>query len=131
MDLLAYSQPVVGLDDLTTYYLLHHHDFGLEESAGEVVDGKQPPLIDQVYQLMHLWRAGDVAKVDAYPDDHGLRHEVMFHQLLQALIELAPAGSEERSLLESISNHVSARGEAPERKPGLFNKDLFGQKEES
>ena len=30
------------------------------------------------------------------------------HQLLQALIELAPAGSEERALLESLSNHVGA-----------------------
>jgi hypothetical protein len=34
----------------------------------------------------------------------------LFHQLLQALIELAPAGSEERALLESISNHVVGRG---------------------
>ena len=23
-----------------------------------------PPLIDQVHRLMHLWKAGDVAKVD-------------------------------------------------------------------
>lgn len=33
-----------------------------------------------------------------------------FPPLAQALIELSPAGSEERSLLESISNHVNARG---------------------
>ena len=68
-----------------------------------------------------------VAKVDAYLDDHGLRREAMFHQLLQALIELSPAGSEERSLLESISNHVQARGEAPKPKPGLFDGNLIGQ----
>ncbi len=188
---------VLGLDDLTTYYLLHRHDFGLEDAAigpcilyavscglsdsaladrhdllvrtggksaasedeedaeegekeevssgsgskvklkpwsvrkkktlGEVVEGKAPPMIDQVHKLMHLWKAGDVAKVDGYLDDHGLRREVIFQQLVQALIELSPAGSDERSLLESISNHVSARGEAPEHKPGLFDGKLFGE----
>jgi hypothetical protein len=34
----------------------------------------------------------------------------LFKRLLQSLIELSPHGSEERSLLESISNHVGARG---------------------
>lgn len=69
------------------------------------------PLIDQVHRLMHLWRAGNVVDVDEHLDGHGLRRHQLFHQLLQALIELAPAGSEERSLLESISNHVM--GQAP------------------
>ncbi|MHB1007013.1 MAG: DUF1156 domain-containing protein [Chloroflexota bacterium] len=67
------------------------------------------PLIDQVHRLMHLWRAGNVADVNEYLDDRGLRRHQLFHQLLQALIELAPAGSEERSLLESISNHVMSQ----------------------
>jgi hypothetical protein len=35
--------------------------------------------------------------------------------LLQALIELSPAGSEERSLLESISNHVSGNGKTAQK----------------
>jgi putative DNA methylase len=48
--------------------------------------------------------------VDAYLDARGLRRSNLFHQLLQALIELAPAGSEERALLESISNHLDVRG---------------------
>ena len=43
-------------------------------------------------------------------DIRGLRHNQLFHQLLQALIELAPAGIEERALMESISNHVVGRG---------------------
>jgi putative DNA methylase len=67
------------------------------------------PLIDQVHRLMHLWKAGDVNKVNDYLDIRGLRRNQLFHQLLQALIELAPAGSEERALLESISNHVVVR----------------------
>ena len=172
---------VSGLDDLTTYYLLHRHDFGLDDapigacilyavscglSDSALVDrfdllarigGKQPaedgddepgdeddadeeeagsgsqvclkawsqrkrktmgydaegrpaPLIDQVHRLMQLWKAGDVTKVDEYLDGRGLRRYALFHQLLQALIELAGAGMDERSLLESISNHVAARG---------------------
>jgi putative DNA methylase len=188
---------VSGLDDVTTYYLLHRHDFGFEEApAGacilyavscglsdrELVDrydllttvgkprpksnngeqeseyeessgstlrlkgwkerkspslGLDPvldkstarlplfpemeiqsdstrnqPLIDQVHRLMHLWRGGDVNRVNDYLDLHGLRRNQLFQQLLQALIELAPAGSEERVLLESISNHIGVQGKS-------------------
>jgi putative DNA methylase len=189
------AEAVSGLDDVTTYYLLHRHDFkmedapigacilyavscGLSDSAladqydilirtggqAEVEDddeevvpeaadeapeegtgskvklkawrqrtrkslgyeapgGRPVPLIDQIHRLMHLWKAGDVIKVDEYLEAKALRRNALFHQLLQALIELAPAGSEERSLLESISNHVVARGIAAEqiqrRLPGL------------
>ena len=59
---------------------------------------------------MHLWKAGDVVKVDEYLDARALRRNSIFIQLLQALIELSQAGSEERSILESLSNHVTARG---------------------
>jgi hypothetical protein len=184
------EETVSGLDDVTTYYLLHRHDFGMtdapigacilyaiscglsdtaladqydiliraggqnaaeeeeeeseEDSEGEIEEGtgsrvklipwsqrkrktigyeapggRTVPLIDQVHRLMHLWRAGDVVKVDEYLDAKGLRRNALFHQLLQALIELAQAGSEERSLLESISNHVAARGVAAEQHPML------------
>src|SRR6266702_4524125 len=178
---------VSGMDDVTTYYLLHRNDFGMESapigpcilyavSCGlsdsalttrydllartggqtdveesnedgdeEAEEGTSstvklkpwsqrkgaslgynapgappPPLIDQVHRLMHLWRAGDVTKVDEYLDVRGLGHNTFFHQLLQALIELAPAGSEERALLESISNHVAARGVLPIYPLGLM-----------
>ena len=75
------------------------------------------PLIDQIHRLMHLWKAGDVVKVDEYLDLRVLRRNQLFHRLLQALIELAPTGSDERALLESISNHVVARGDTMQ--PGL------------
>jgi hypothetical protein len=175
---------VSGLDDVTTYYLLHRHDFGFDEapvgacilyavscglsdrelsdqydlvsraggdgSPGEFEEadgaaedkddepaergsgsalklrawnqrkakdlgldaprGKLVPLIDQVHRIMRLWKAGDVIKVNEYLDQRALRSNHVFHQLLQALIELASHASEERSLLESISNHVAARG---------------------
>ena len=175
------AQAIEGLDNVTTYYLLHRHDFGLDDApAGAVIlyalscdlsdhdladrhnlleqrgstmrllpwsarqnVGYDPvldapeasgvealtlpgmpapevaftdlPLIDQAHRLMQLWKAGDVTRVDAYLDARGLRRSALFAQLLQALIELAPAGSEERALLESISNHLGVRGEVVQR----------------
>ena len=197
------SQEVSGLDAVSTYYLLHRHDFGLadapagpcilyavscglsdkdladrydllarrggkEEDAEEedLEDGEselgsgsafrlkawnqrkqlnmgydhgeshhveklplfpdldpivQPtreiPLIDQIHRLMLLWKGGDVSQVNEYLDRRGLRRNALFHQVLQALIELAMAGSEERALLESISNHVGGRQTQPATLP--------------
>ena len=173
------QEAATGLDDVTTYYLLHRHDFGMaeapvggcilyalscnlsdsalvnqhdllaqagkgaasdepeedtppedaEETSGgakvklkpynrrqgrnlglEAPGGRPVPLIDQVHKLMHLWRAGDQVKVDSYLDTRGLQRNALFNQILQALIELADAGSDERSILEALSNHVAARG---------------------
>ena len=58
------------------------------KTMGYDAEGRPAPLIDQVHRLMHLWKAGDVAKVDDYLDARGLRQNALFHQLLQALIEL-------------------------------------------
>ncbi len=185
-------EAVSGLDDVTTYYLLHRYNFGMEnapigpcilyavscdlsdaalisrynllaKTGGQGVDEEEvdesaegeaeteveegtsstvrlkpwnqrkspslgynasgappPPLIDQVHRLMQLWKAGDVTRVDEYLDVRGLGHNILFHQLLQALIELAPANSDERSLLESISNHVASRGSLPVYPLGLM-----------
>ena len=172
---------VAGLDDVTTYYLLHRNDFGFEQApigacilyavscglsdsalsnqydifnrtgsqtssseneeleSGEETDedngssgskvrlktwkqrknknmgyesarGRKIPLIDNVHRIMHLWKAGDVRKVNEYVEDHALRSNSLFHQLLQALIELSAPGYEERALLERISNHLDTLG---------------------
>lgn len=77
----------------------------------EAPGGKPVPLIDRLHCLMHLWKEGDVQKVDEYLDDNGLRRHELFRRVLQALVELAPAGSDERSLLESLSNHIGAKGD--------------------
>ena len=193
------QEAVSGLDDLTTYYLLHRNDFGMddapvgacilyalscnlsdsalvgqhdllaqsgkaasadEEEEDEAVEdegsdedepeeaggsgarlklkpwnrrlnrnlgledpgGRSAPLIDQVHRLMHLWRAGDQTKVDDYVDARGLQSSALFSQILQALIELAASGSEERAILEAISNHVASRGDvrAPRQRPLLL-----------
>ena len=177
------GETVSGLDDVTTYYLLHRHDFGLgdapvggcilyalscnlsdsvlanrhdllaqsrngrtgeegdevvqedeyEEESGsgggaklrlkawnrrrgknlglELSGGRPVPLIDQVHKLMQLWRTGDQVKVNDYLDARGLPRNALFHQILQALIELADAGSEERAILEALSNHAAAHGD--------------------
>jgi hypothetical protein len=68
------------------------------------------PLIDQIHRLMHLWKTGDVVKVDDYLSSKGLRTNALFPPVLQALIEMADGGSEERAILESLSNHVQGRG---------------------
>lgn len=72
--------------------------------------GRPVPLIDRVHRLMHLWKGGDVHKVDDYLDDYGLRRHELFLRVVQSLIELSKPGSEERALLESLSNHIGAKG---------------------
>ena len=72
-------------------------------------DGRPAPLVDRTHKLMQLWRAGDRAKVDDYLDSGGLKRNALFARVLQALIELADAGSDERAILESVSNHLAAR----------------------
>jgi hypothetical protein len=210
-----------GLDDVTTYYLLHRHDFDMDDapagacilyavscnlSEGELADrydvllrsghtsgdepdeeeseggdaegdveqgtgstfrlkawkqrtrpgmgledsaersrarAKEPsaspevaaparaiPLIDQVHRLMLLWKAGDQARVDQYVEARGLRRNAIFPALLQALIELSTEGSEERSILESIMNHIRARGMTAAATPTLPFVDLQAKNDE-
>ena len=190
------QEAVSGLDDVTTYYLLHRNDFGMgdapvgacilyalscnlsdsalvgqhdllsqlgrgaaddedegaaedeesDEAGGsgarlklkawsrrlgrnvglEGLNGQPAPLIDQVHKLMHLWRAGDQSKVDDYLDTRGLQRSALFGQILQALIELAEAGSDERAVLEAISNHAASRGDvrAPRQQRLLLGDSL-------
>lgn len=75
----------------------------------ESVGGREIPLIDRVHRLMHLWRDGDVRKVDDYLDEYALRGHELFLRVIQSLIELSDRGSEERSLLESLSSHLGAK----------------------
>ena len=185
------EEPMGGLDDVTNYYLLHRHAFGMgespvggcilyalscnlsdsalvsqhdllvhsgsastadepEEETNEEEDndggggggakvklkawdrrrarnlglegpsGRPVPLIDQVHRLMRLWREGDQARVNDYLDSRGLQRNALFHQLLQALIELAEAGSDERSILEALSNHAAAHGDVRPLRQGML-----------
>lgn len=73
-------------------------------------DGRLPPLIDCVHKLMHLWKSGEQSRVDTYLESRGLWRHELFARVVQALIELAEAGSEERATLEYIQNHLATRG---------------------
>jgi len=187
------AEAVEGLDDITTYYLLHRNDFGMNEAPSgacimyalscglsdraladqydilasgkrrqaaaaeegeeegpdddegsgsgstaklvpwnrrkkkslgyEAPGGRPVPLIDQVHRLMHLWKSGDVVKVDEYLVERGLRNNRLFHQVLQALIELADTKNGERSMLESISNHIAGRGAVYDRQMKILTTD--------
>jgi len=89
----------------------------------EAPSGRPVPLIDRVHRLMHLWKAQNVQKVDEYLDEHALRRDELFKRLVQSLIELSPAGSDERSLLESLSSHVGAKGARTKEAGRLFRDD--------
>ena len=84
----------------------------------EAPGGKTIPLIDRIHRLIHLWKAGDVHKVDEYLDGSALRKNELFKRVVQSLIELSD--NSERAILESISNHVGARGAVKDRGPVLF-----------
>lgn len=102
---------------LRTWQQRKHPSMGFNAPGGQPV-----PFIDRVHRLMHLWKGGDVIKVDDYLDDNGLRRQELFRRLLQSLIELSPQGSEERALLESLSNHVGALGAVDDRQLTLSKK---------
>ena len=87
-----------------------------EPSAG----GGPAPLIDRVHKLMQLWKTGEQSRVDGYLESQGLWRHDLFTRVVQALIELAETGTEERSLLESIQNHVRTRGGAQVPRQGFL-----------
>jgi len=105
---------------LKTWAQRKHKSMGYEAPGGQPV-----PLIDRVHRLMHLWKAGDVHKVDEYLDDHGLRRHELFKRLLQSMIELSrkDGGSQELQVLESLSNHVQAKGAVLDQQKSLFDED--------
>jgi len=105
---------------LKTWAQRKHKSMGYEAPGGQPV-----PLIDRIHRLMHLWKAGDVHKVDEYLDDHGLRRHELFKRLLQSLIELSrkDGASQELQILESLSNHVQAKGAVRMQPKSLFDEE--------
>ncbi len=96
---------------------------------GDDTEGRPAPMIDKAHRLMQLWKAGDVARVNDYVEAHALRRDALFKKLLQALIELAEVGGEERSTLEAVSNHLGTMGDQPRR--GMKQGGLGFDNEES
>ena len=73
-------------------------------------DGSAPPLIDCVHRLMHLWKTGEQSRVDGYLEAQGLWRNDLFKQVVQAVLELAKQGTDERATLEYVQNHLAADG---------------------
>jgi putative DNA methylase len=91
----------------------------------ESIGGREVPLIDRVHRLMHLWREGDARRVDDYIDQNALRRHELFARLVQSLIELSAQSSEERALLESLSNHLGTKTpKADTTRPLVFGNEL-------
>ena len=76
-------------------------------------DGSPPPLIDCVHRLMQLWKTGEQSRVDAWLEARGLWRHELFARVVQAILELAERGSDERAVLESIQNHLRTHGGTP------------------
>ena len=86
------------------------------KSLGEPdANGAPPAAIDCLHKLMRLWKTGDRRQVDRYLEHRGLWRHELFARLVQAVLELADSGSEERSILESIQNHLRAADIGPAR----------------
>lgn len=93
---------------------------GLGETAPS---GKPVPVIDKLHRTLQLWKTGEVADVDRYAERQGLSRDTTFRRVLQVAIELSAPGSDERAILEALSNHLGVErftsqmplmGETPE-----------------
>ena len=100
------ASPLSGSDArLKTWQQRRTRDLGQPDSSGTA-----PSLIDCVHKLMQLWKTGEQARVDSYLEERGLWKHDLFAAVVQAVLELAERGSEERALLESVQNHLRGGG---------------------
>ena len=86
------------------------HRRAAKDLGQATTDGNPPPLIDCVHRLMRLWKTGEQSRVDAYLEAQGLWRNELFKQVVQAVLELAKPGTDERATLEYIQNHLAAQG---------------------
>ena len=73
-------------------------------------DGNPPPLIDCFHRTMRLWKTGEQSRVDGYLEAQGLWRNDLFKQVVQAVLELAKPGTDERATLEYVQNHLATDG---------------------
>jgi adenine-specific DNA methylase len=95
-------------------------DARIRPSLGEDSGVLAAPLIDQIHRLMGLWKSGDLGKVNDYITQRGLTSDNRAREVIQAVIEFALPATEERSILEAISNHLGDTRPQPEAAPALF-----------
>ena len=76
---------------------------------GPAADGTLPPPVDSVHKTKQLWKTGERIWVDGWLEARGSWRHEPFARVVQAPFEPAGAGSEERSIPESVQNHLRAR----------------------
>ena len=107
-DLLVRGKAKQGGDDSTagsaSEFRLKRWD--QRKVGSSQTDGGATPLIDGLHAAMLLWRKGDLGQVNEYLDARGLRKSEVFASVVQAVLEMAVPGSEERSTLEKLQNHL-------------------------
>jgi hypothetical protein len=118
------AEPEAELSGTGSLVRLRRWDQRRRKTLGlEGVGGRPIPLIDRVHRLMHLWKAGDVTKVDGFINQAALGRDPLFAKVVQALIELAghEGRSDEAVMLQAISNHLQGRaGITPARQTELL-----------
>jgi adenine-specific DNA methylase len=83
----------------------------IRDDLGEPHAGGGLPMVDVLHRLMHLWGAGNLDALDAYAAEKGLRHNDLFWEVAQAVLEMAAPKSRERTLLEAVV--AWGRGKVP------------------
>ncbi len=84
--------------------LLGHTDRN-SDRVGQPHTSGELPIIDMLHRVMNLWDAGDKTEINTYLTEQGLRENALFKSVVQALIEMNPQSSDERSLLETIISY--------------------------
>jgi len=99
---------------------LKHWNDRERPSLGEDAIGRPAPLIDQIHRLMRIWKSGDLPRVNDYIAARGLSSDRRAGEVIQAIIELAERATEERSILEAISNQSRRCSPCRGRDAGSF-----------
>jgi len=73
-------------------------------------DGTPPPLIDCIHRTMRLWKTGEQSRVDGYLEAQGLWRNDLFEQVVQAVLELAKPGTDERATLALCAEPLGGTG---------------------
>ena len=94
-----------------------------QRQIGDRKGGKPAGLIDHLHHLMQVWRTGEIHAVNDYIVQAHLQRNTMFHRVVQAVLELAAEGSEERSVLEAVANHL--RADIPDTSSARGPRTLF------
>ena len=70
--------------------------------VGDLGDGSDSPLIDQLHHAMHLWNEERRGELVSYLRDHDLFEQGPFWKLAQALFEVMPRDEADWKLVSAL-----------------------------